>query len=148
MRRSALALGLTLALTRSAVAVPPVTFTDANFVDPEWSIVTSSFEVTSITPLPGGTATGAQQNPTGSDAFRAITHNVPPAPSPTTFAAVWSAHFRSGATYDPSVQGPIGSIDYAALEAGVVVLALPCVVLFLILQRGYVRGFMSGSLKG
>ena len=45
-------------------------------------------------------------------------------------------------------QQVFGSIDYAALEAGVVVLALPCVVLFLILQRGYVRGFMSGSLKG
>jgi len=45
-------------------------------------------------------------------------------------------------------QQVFGSIDYAALEAGVVVLALPCMVLFLILQRGYVRGFMSGSLKG
>lgn len=41
-----------------------------------------------------------------------------------------------------------GSIDYAVLEAGVVVLALPCVLLFLVLQRGYVRGFMSGSLRG
>jgi multiple sugar transport system permease protein len=45
-------------------------------------------------------------------------------------------------------QQVFGSIDYAALEAGVVTLALPCVVLFLILQRGYVRGFMSGSLRG
>ncbi|HZJ62896.1 MAG TPA: carbohydrate ABC transporter permease [Kofleriaceae bacterium] len=45
-------------------------------------------------------------------------------------------------------QQVFGSIDYAALEAGVVVLAAPCMVLFLILQRGYVRGFMSGSLKG
>lgn len=41
-----------------------------------------------------------------------------------------------------------GSIDYAALEAGVVVMALPCLLLFLFLQRGYVRGFMSGALKG
>jgi multiple sugar transport system permease protein len=41
-----------------------------------------------------------------------------------------------------------GSIDYAVLEAGVVVLSLPCMLLFLILQRGYVRGFMSGSLRG
>jgi multiple sugar transport system permease protein len=41
-----------------------------------------------------------------------------------------------------------GSIDYAVLEAGVVVLAVPCVFLFLVLQRGYVRGFMSGSLRG
>jgi multiple sugar transport system permease protein len=45
-------------------------------------------------------------------------------------------------------QNVFGSIDYALLEAGVVVLALPCVFLFLILQRGYVRGFMSGSLRG
>jgi multiple sugar transport system permease protein len=45
-------------------------------------------------------------------------------------------------------QQVFGSIDYAALEAGVVVLAAPCMLLFLILQRGYVRGFMSGSLKG
>jgi multiple sugar transport system permease protein len=45
-------------------------------------------------------------------------------------------------------QNVFGSIDYAVLEAGVVVLALPCVFLFLFLQRGYVRGFMSGSLRG
>ncbi|MGI5152830.1 carbohydrate ABC transporter permease [Plantactinospora sp. CA-294935] len=41
-----------------------------------------------------------------------------------------------------------GVVDYGATEAGVVVLALPCVVLFLLLQRHYVRGFMSGALKG
>ena len=45
-------------------------------------------------------------------------------------------------------QQVFGSIDYAVLEAGVVTLALPCVFLFLFLQRGYVRGFMSGSLRG
>jgi multiple sugar transport system permease protein len=42
----------------------------------------------------------------------------------------------------------MGVIDYGATEAGVVVLALPCIVLFLILQRHYVRGFMSGAFKG
>ncbi len=42
----------------------------------------------------------------------------------------------------------MGIVDYGATEAGVVVLALPCVVLFLALQRHYVRGFMSGALKG
>ncbi|MEV4754320.1 carbohydrate ABC transporter permease [Micromonospora sp. NPDC049559] len=41
-----------------------------------------------------------------------------------------------------------GSIDYAALEAGVVFMAVPCLLLFLFLQRSYVRGFMSGALKG
>ena len=41
-----------------------------------------------------------------------------------------------------------GVIDYGATEAGVVILALPCTILFLLLQRHYVRGFMSGALKG
>ncbi len=41
-----------------------------------------------------------------------------------------------------------GSIDYSALEAGVVFMAVPCLVLFLVMQRSYVRGFMSGAVKG
>jgi multiple sugar transport system permease protein len=41
-----------------------------------------------------------------------------------------------------------GAIDYAALEAGVTVMAVPCLVLFVLLQRSYVRGFMSGALRG
>lgn len=45
-------------------------------------------------------------------------------------------------------QQVMGIIDYGATEAGVVVLALPCVLLFLALQRQYIRGFMSGALKG
>jgi multiple sugar transport system permease protein len=34
------------------------------------------------------------------------------------------------------------------LEAGVMVMALPCVILFLGLQRHYVQGFASGALRG
>jgi multiple sugar transport system permease protein len=45
-------------------------------------------------------------------------------------------------------QQVMGIVDYGATEAGVVVLALPCILLFLGLQRYYVRGFMSGALKG
>ncbi|MBR7742030.1 carbohydrate ABC transporter permease [Phycicoccus sp. BSK3Z-2] len=41
-----------------------------------------------------------------------------------------------------------GVVDYGATEAGVVVLALPCILLFLLLQRHYVAGFMSGAFKG
>ena len=41
-----------------------------------------------------------------------------------------------------------GSIDYPTMQAGVVFMAIPCLVLFLFLQRSYVRGFMSGALKG
>ena len=28
------------------------------------------------------------------------------------------------------------------------VMAIPCLILFLLLQRHYVRGFMSGAVKG
>ena len=45
-------------------------------------------------------------------------------------------------------QQGFGVIDYGVTEAGVVVLAVPCVFLFLFLQRFYLRGFMSGALKG
>ena len=41
-----------------------------------------------------------------------------------------------------------GVIDYGATESGVVVMAIPCVILFLLLQRYYIRGFMSGAVKG
>jgi multiple sugar transport system permease protein len=44
--------------------------------------------------------------------------------------------------------GSHGAIDYGALQAGVVVSAIPCMLLFLLLQRYYVRGFASGALKG
>jgi multiple sugar transport system permease protein len=45
-------------------------------------------------------------------------------------------------------QQVMGVIDYGATQAGVVVLTVPCVLLFLVLQRHYVNGFMSGALKG
>jgi multiple sugar transport system permease protein len=41
-----------------------------------------------------------------------------------------------------------GAIDYPALQAGVTFMAIPCLLLFVILQRSYVRGFMSGALRG
>ena len=45
-------------------------------------------------------------------------------------------------------QQTMGAIDYGATEAGVVVMALPCLVLFLFLQRHFVAGFMAGAVKG
>lgn len=44
--------------------------------------------------------------------------------------------------------GALGSVDYGGLQAGVILSALPCLILFLFLQRYYVRGFTSGALKG
>ena len=45
-------------------------------------------------------------------------------------------------------QQVMGVIDYGSTQAGVVVLAVPAVILFVALQRHYVAGFMSGALKG
>ena len=39
----------------------------------------------------------------------------------------------------------MGAVDFGSTEAGVVVMAVPCLILFLLLQRYYVQGFMSGS---
>lgn len=45
-------------------------------------------------------------------------------------------------------QQTMGVIDYGATEAGVVVLLLPAAILFLALQKYYVKGFMAGAVKG
>lgn len=45
-------------------------------------------------------------------------------------------------------QQVMGVIDYGATEAGVVVLLIPAAILFLALQKYYVKGFMAGAVKG
>ncbi len=76
------------------------------------------------------------------------------------FLAAWSDFFAplilltDSDKADPAARGgqpapaDDGRIDYGATEAGVVVMAVPCLILFLLLQRYYVRGFMSGAVKG
>jgi multiple sugar transport system permease protein len=44
--------------------------------------------------------------------------------------------------------GAYGNIDYGALQAGVVVAMVPCLVLYLLLQRFYVSGLVAGALRG
>jgi multiple sugar transport system permease protein len=44
--------------------------------------------------------------------------------------------------------GNFGSVDYGALQSGVVTAAVPSIAVFLLLQRYYVRGFTAGALKG
>jgi multiple sugar transport system permease protein len=41
--------------------------------------------------------------------------------------------------------GAYGSIDWGILQAGVVITILPCTVIFVVLQRHYVRGLVAGS---
>lgn len=44
-------------------------------------------------------------------------------------------------------QGQYGTINWNSLQAGVVISALPCIIVFLILQRFYIKGLMSGAVK-
>ena len=44
-------------------------------------------------------------------------------------------------------QGHFGAVDWGALQAGVVVSILPCLAIYLLLQRYYVSGFLSGAIK-
>ncbi|MFI7545040.1 carbohydrate ABC transporter permease [Actinoplanes sp. NPDC049599] len=99
--------------------------------------------------------------------FRALLHVLLPAVRPGlvtvgifAFLAAWNDFITPLVLISDSAKAPLplavanmrqqvmGIVDYGATEAGVVVLALPCIVLFLALQRHYVRGFMSGALKG
>jgi len=41
-----------------------------------------------------------------------------------------------------------GAINYGYLSSGIVIAMIPCVILYLSLQRYYVQGLMSGAVKG
>lgn len=43
--------------------------------------------------------------------------------------------------------GRYGSVDWGAVQAGVTLMMIPCLVLFLILQRSYIRGLTAGAVK-
>lgn len=103
----------------------------------------------------------------GCGSLRALRHILLPAVKPGlitvglfAFLAAWNDFITPLVLISDSDKAPLplavanmrqqvmGIVDYGATEAGVVVLALPCILLFLALQRHYVRGFMSGALKG
>lgn len=115
--------------------------------------------------VPKELAESAQVDGCGS--FRTLRHILVPAVKPGlitvglfAFLAAWNDFITPLVLISDSAKLPLplavanmrqqvmGIVDYGATEAGVVVLALPCIVLFLALQRHYVRGFMSGALKG
>jgi len=44
--------------------------------------------------------------------------------------------------------GTYGAVNYGLLVAGAVIAMVPCIVVYVALQRYYVRGLVSGALKG
>jgi multiple sugar transport system permease protein len=43
--------------------------------------------------------------------------------------------------------GRLGAVDWGALQAGVIISILPCILIYVLLQRYYVAGFLSGAVK-
>jgi multiple sugar transport system permease protein len=43
--------------------------------------------------------------------------------------------------------GRFGTVDWGALQAGVIIAILPCIIIYVLLQRYYVSGLLSGSVK-
>jgi multiple sugar transport system permease protein len=43
--------------------------------------------------------------------------------------------------------GYLGSVDWGLMQAGITITVLPCAILFLLLQRYYVSGLVSGAVK-
>lgn len=43
--------------------------------------------------------------------------------------------------------GRLGAINWGAVQAGVMVMTIPCLFVFLVLQRYYMRGLMAGAVK-
>jgi multiple sugar transport system permease protein len=44
--------------------------------------------------------------------------------------------------------GNYGAVNYGLLLSGAVIAMIPCIVVYVSLQRFYVRGLVSGALKG
>jgi multiple sugar transport system permease protein len=47
-----------------------------------------------------------------------------------------------------NLRGGVSGANFGVAEAGVVVMAIPCLILFLFLQRHYVRGFTTEAIHG
>jgi len=43
--------------------------------------------------------------------------------------------------------GRLGAVDWGALQAGVIISILPCIIIYLLLQKYYVAGFLNGAVK-
>jgi multiple sugar transport system permease protein len=103
----------------------------------------------------------------GAGVLRTLLHVLVPAVKPGlitvglfAFLAAWNDFITPLILVSDTTKSPLplavanmrqqvmGVVDYGATQAGVVVLAVPCILLFLVLQRHYVNGFMSGALKG
>ncbi len=97
------AIALLLATTAIGSVAVAVTFADANFNDPDWSL--------NVVASTGGTV-AASQTVTGGNpgSYRLVTNQGTTPPAGSVFLAAY--HLNSSFVYDPSVMGPIDSIEW------------------------------------
>ncbi len=43
--------------------------------------------------------------------------------------------------------GHFGTVDWGALQAGIIIAIIPCMLIYVLLQKYYVSGFLSGAVK-
>ena len=43
--------------------------------------------------------------------------------------------------------GRLGAVDWGALQASLVIAILPCIAVYVLLQKYYVSGFLAGAVK-
>jgi multiple sugar transport system permease protein len=43
--------------------------------------------------------------------------------------------------------GRLGAVDWGALQAGVIISVIPCILIYVLLQKYYVSGFLNGAVK-
>jgi multiple sugar transport system permease protein len=43
--------------------------------------------------------------------------------------------------------GHFGAVDWGALQAGIIISIIPCVAIYVFLQKYYVSGLLSGAVK-
>lgn len=105
-RTGLLALMLLCQLTgETSATAPAIVFSDSTFADSDWDLTVFSYEfggVTTATQVLTGGDTGAYREVT-------ITLNAPT----TEPSAITGFHRKIGASYDPSIQGAVASIDYS-----------------------------------
>jgi multiple sugar transport system permease protein len=51
---------------------------------------------------------------------------------------IWTVSVRTGR---------LGAVDWGALQASIIIAILPCIAVYVLLQRYYVSGFLSGAVK-
>jgi multiple sugar transport system permease protein len=51
---------------------------------------------------------------------------------------IWTVSVRTGR---------LGAVDWGALQASLVIAILPCVAVYVLLQKYYVSGFLTGAVK-